>query len=144
MNILTIDDFLELITDRHLKEITSSDEDEQLAILDSAEIKALGECTGYISIRYDETKAFDRTKIDEFPGIATLIEKLADIAIYKLHAKAAPKNVPEVRQLRYDSAIQWLEKVADGFIAPQLPTKENEPTTPLRFGSSQAPLNPYY
>ncbi|MFA5420272.1 MAG: phage protein Gp36 family protein, partial [Bacteroidales bacterium] len=79
-----------------------------------------------------------------YPGISTVLEKLADITLYNLHTRLMPDNIPKLRQTRYDNAIAWLEKVADGFIAPILPIKTNSPTTPLRYGNSSTTQNPYY
>ncbi len=79
-----------------------------------------------------------------YSGISTVLEKLADITLYNLHTRVMPDNIPKLRQTRYENAITWLEKVADGFIAPILPIKTAEPTTPLRYGNSQTTQNPYY
>lgn len=149
MIVLQMSDLLALIETDVLDDITGSDS----TIIDTAELSAIGEVTGYLSIRYDATKALDKGYItasvlapthDAFNGVSTVIEKLADITLYNLHTRVMPDNVPTLRQKRYDNAISWLEKVAQGFIAPSLPVKEVDPTTPLRYGNSQPTQNPYY
>lgn len=151
MTILNDTDLLTLIEQEVLDDITGGD----ITLLDRAELSALGEVTGFLNIRYDAAKCLNRTLIDPdtttvpplhngYSGIATVLEKLADITIYNLHTRIMPDNVPKLRQTRYDNAITWLDKVSDGFIAPILPIKEDSPTTPLRSGNSSVSQNPYY
>lgn len=147
MTVLLMADILALIEQEILDDIIGDDE----TLLDTAELSALGEVTGYLSIRYDATKCLDRTLIqadppnhDGYNGISTVLEKLADISLYQLHSRVMPDNIPTLRQKRYDNAINWLEKVAAGYIAPSLPIKETDPTTPLRYGNSSATENRYY
>lgn len=132
-------DLLALIEQDILDSVTGGDD----TLIDTAELSALGEVTGYLNIRYDAAKAVDRTETD-YNGIPTVLEKLADITLYHLHSRVMPDNIPTLRQTRYDNAINWLEKVAAGYIAPLLPIKEADPTTPLRYGNSSTPQNPYY
>jgi len=56
-----------------------------------------------------------------------------DICLYNIHAKISPRDVPEVRRIRYDgfgnkndseNAIRYLEKVQKGQITPDLPVIE--------------------
>ncbi len=150
MTILTLEDLLALIEENVLNDITDGDD----TLIDAAELSALGELTGYLNVRYDPAKCLDRSLIpadeselqdeDKYSAIATVLEKLADLALYNLHTRVMPDNIPKLRQTRYDNAITWLEKVADGFIAPRLPIKTTNPTGPLRFGNSSTPQNPYY
>jgi len=150
MTTLIIEDLLALIEQDVLDDITGDDDTK----IDTAELAALGEVTGYLNIRYDAGKCLDRTYLVADPtpetghaaynGISTVLEKLADITLYNLHTRCMPDNIPKLRQTRYENAIAWLEKVADGFIAPVLPVKTDEPSTPLRYGNSQTPQNPYY
>lgn len=147
MTILIIADVLALIEQDVLDDVTGSDN----TYLDTAELSALGEVTGYLNIRYDAAKCFDRALLvpdppthDGYNAISTVLEKLADITLYHLHSRIMPDNVPTLRQTRYDNAINWLEKVAAGYIAPILPIKAIDPTTPLRYGNSSKPENKYY
>lgn len=147
MTILTIADLLALIEQDILDQITGGDD----TIIDTAEISAIGEVTGYLNIRYDAGKCLNRDLIEADPpthdgynGIATVLEKLTDITLYHLHARVMPDNIPTLRERRYENAINWLEKVSSGFIAPILPIKSESPTTPLRYGNSSATENKYY
>jgi len=147
MTILTLDDITVTITEDILNEVIEGDE----TILDTLELRALGEMTGYLSIRYDAASCYDRTLINPNPpthngysAISTVLQYLVDIMLYHAHARIMPDNVPELREKRYKNAVSWLEKVADGFIAPALPVKSTEPSTPLRYGNSSTSQNSYY
>lgn len=147
MTILIMGDILALIEQDILDDIINGDN----TLLDTAELSALGEITGYLNIRYDAARCVDRALItpnppthDGYNGISTVLEKLSDITLYKLHSRVMPDNIPTLRQTRYDNAINWLEKVAAGYIAPMLPTKDESPSTPLRYGNSSKPENKYY
>lgn len=150
MTVLEIEDLLSLIEQDVLDDITGGDD----LLLDKAELSALGEITSYLNIRYDAAKCLDRSlllpdtaeppKHNGYNGISTVIEKLADVMLYNLHTRIMPDNIPTLRQTRYDNAITWFEKVADGFIAPLLPIKSEDPTGPLRYGNSSTSQNPYY
>lgn len=67
-----------------------------------------------------------------------LVTYLVDISLYHLYSSASPRNIPELRLIRYDghginrsnSAIGWLEKVASGRVSTTLP-----PIVPIQ-GSS--------
>jgi hypothetical protein len=62
---------------------------------------------------------------------ALLVEKVIDISLYNLWTVAAPRNIPEVRIIRYhgrsvndDScAMGWLKAVASGDISANIPGK---------------------
>lgn len=66
-----------------------------------------------------------------------LVEVVATIALYHLHKRLAPNNIPEFRKKQYDgdgdayimSAIKWLMMVREGNITPadwELKTSEQE------------------
>lgn len=140
MDVLTLNDFYTVIEPQHLNELIEGDN----TLLDSAELTAIGEVTGYIATRYDAAKCFDVANIPTNSGISTLIQKMVDIALFHLHSRITPSNIPDIRNQRYVNAINWLEKVSSGFIIPALPVQETEPTTPLRYGNSSKTENRYY
>lgn len=140
MDILTLDDFKQAILDEHLDEVIEGD----TTLLDTAELIAVGEVTGYLEVRYDSTECFNRSITNDYNGIHTVIQKLVDITLYHLHSRVMPNNVPELRETRYNQAINWLEKVASGYIAPKLPAKPQDPKTPLRYGNSSPTENRYF
>lgn len=140
MDILTPEDINAIIDETILEEITEGDD----TILDTAELDAIGEMTGYLAIRYDPAKCFDRALSTDNNGINTVIQRLVDVMLYHAHSRIMPDNIPELREKRYNNAINWLEKVASGYIAPALPLKEEDPTNPLRYGNSSTTENKYF
>lgn len=58
-----------------------------------------------------------------------IVMYLIDITLYHLHSRINPRNIPELRMIRYDGnnalqtggAIGWLKKVASGDITADLP-----------------------
>lgn len=139
MIFLQIEDFYTVITEDHLNEVVDND----IIFLDAAELTAMGEMTGYLDVRFDSTKCFETD--DEGDRIAIIVATCVDITLYHAHARIMPDNIPTLREKRYDNAIEWLNKVASGYINPKLPVKEDEPTsTPLRYGNSSEKFNSYY
>lgn len=129
-------DFNVVIEPDRLLEVTDNDN----TLLDSLELMAMGEMTGYLNVRYDPAKCFATTP-DRIPII---VQMMVDIVLYHAHSRIMPDNVPTLRENRYKNAIVWCEKVADGFINPDLPVKEEAPTTPLRYGNSADKQNQYF
>jgi hypothetical protein len=123
---------IDLIT---LDTLTEEDDTE----LDDAEIEGIEEMTGYLNIRYNVTEIFNGTTK------SSLIKMyLRDIMIYHLHAKVSPDNIPTLRIDRYNSVKTELEKLADGFTSPNLPSKVEGEKLPLRSGNSSEKQNHYY
>ena len=112
--------------------VLTSDTDNTLHL---AELAAQEEMESYLRTRYDVAKIF---KVDQ-PAAdrSTLIVLyMVDIALYHLHSNITPDNVPEIRYLRYQRAMEWLKKVADGKLMPNLPEYENQ-ENPFDKGGSQ-------
>lgn len=130
MIFLTTADLLTKIDQETLDYISQGDANN----IDLCEDEAIDEMIGYLNVRYDTDLIFTQTGTDRS---AQIIMRCTDITLYHLHTSASPDNVPELREKRYNDAIGWLEKIADGFINPILPAKETEPTTPLRSGNSK-------
>lgn len=72
-----------------------------------------------------------------------------DVTLYHLHSAISPRDIPEIRQIRYDgmgkkddgeNAIMWLEKVQKGRITPNLTAilddddEEIQNTNPVSWG----------
>lgn len=43
-----------------------------------------------------------------------LVNYCIDVALYTIHSRIAPRNVPDLRVKRYDDTIKWLTNVAQG------------------------------
>ena len=50
-----------------------------------------------------------------------IVMYLVDMALYHLHSRQNPRNVPQIRQDRYDHAIEWLKMARKGSISTGLP-----------------------
>jgi len=74
-----------------------------------------------------------------------------DVALYNLFARITPRDIPEVRQIRYDgqgrkndseNAISWLEKVQKGTVTPDMTAlkdsdgDEIQNTNPVSWGTT--------
>lgn len=135
MEFLTNADLLTVIDQDTLDVLT----DQDITKLTEAEARGIEEMIAYLSIRYNTDTIFGG------PNKSTLIKMyLADIVLYHLHTRVSPDNIPELRVERYKNANNWLEKVADGFISPNLPTKAESEKLPIRFGSSVEKTDHYY
>lgn len=124
---LQLADLTRYIEQNKLNQIISND----ATLLDGFERRGIDEMVGYLSIRYDAVKCFDP---DE--RIPLLVDILCDIVIYHAHARIMPDMIPALRVTRYKEQVNYLEKIADGFTAPTLPVREDEPIGPLRWGNS--------
>lgn len=135
MIFLTRDNLLALIDNDTLNVIS---ENNPLNI-DEVELHSIEEMKGYLNVRYDIEKIFNGTEKNPL-----VIMYLSDIVLYHLHTSAMPDNIPELREKRFTSATDWMEKVADGFLNPILPAKEEEEKIPLRYGSSSEKQETHY
>lgn len=80
-----------------------------------------------------------------------IVMYLIDITLYHLHSRINPRNVPELRMIRYDGndpkqsggAIGWLKRVSDGQINADLPEIVTKPILSVKWGSSPKNNNSY-
>lgn len=80
-----------------------------------------------------------------------IVMYLIDITLYHLHSRINPRNVPELRAVRYDGmnalqtggAIGWLKKIASGDITADLPVIIPEQGVSIRYGSVTKNTNTY-
>lgn len=108
--------------------------------LNFAEEVAIAEMTPYINVRYDAAETFKPENKTSF-----ITMKVIDIMLYHLHANVSPDNVPELREKRYKQAIDWCEKIADGFISAPLPLKGEEvKSNSIRYGSTLPKQDHYF
>lgn len=75
-----------------------------------------------------------------------------DVTLYNIHSKISPRNIPDVRRVRYDgfgnkndseNAIRWLEKVQKGDIMPDLPAISPNTQSTERFSYGSTPSTSY-
>lgn len=72
-----------------------------------------------------------------------LVTYAVDIALYHVHSRIAPRNVPDLRVKRYDDAIDWLKKCGRGDVTPAIPVKQPKQGGRIRFGGSIKNINSY-
>lgn len=74
---------------------------------------------------------------------AQMVMYCTDIALYILHTRIAPRNIPELRVKRYDDAIKWLKNAAKGDITADIPVLQPKQGRRIRFGSEVRKINNY-
>lgn len=70
------------------------------------------------------------------PRNPLLVEICCKLALYKVHARISPDQIPELRVQEYDMAIEWLKETASGDAAPMLakPPKEEDDKSSVQYG----------
>jgi hypothetical protein len=75
---------------------------------------------------------------------AQMVTLMADIALYHIHSRIAPRNVPELRELRYKRALEWLMDAAKGNVTPiNLDLNQPEVGNRITFGGNVKKINSY-
>ncbi len=115
-------------------------------LLDDASLAAQVEMESYLRGRYDVAKIFTAPNATPaVPATGTspavpakpdqrnrqVVMYLVDMALYHLHSRQNPRNVPQIRQDRYDHAINWLKMARKGELSvglPELPATNTDGT----------------
>lgn len=119
MIFLTEDDFKTQIREDILSKIT----DANPLLLDEMELAAIEEITSYLH-RYDTAATFATT---DTARSRLLVMYCVDVMLYHLHSRINPRQIPELRFVRYEAAKKWLESVSKGLIIASIP-KLNDDT----------------
>lgn len=136
MAFLTKTDFETYIKEPALNQVTSFND----TLLTEAQLSAQAEMESYLRIRYDVANIFNKTGAQRNPIVVTY---LIDLTLYHLFSRIDGRRIPELRIDRYNNAIMWLDKVAEGKLTPDLPalTVDGETVqTNFRMGNSQDKL----
>lgn len=64
-----------------------------------------------------------------------LLTYTIDIALYHVHCRIAPQNIPDIRVKRYDDAKKWLKMAAVGDVTADLPMIQPKSGNRIRYGS---------
>ena len=72
-----------------------------------------------------------------------LVTAVADITLYHLHSRIAPRNIPELRAKRCDEARKWLNACATGTVTPSLPLLQPAQGMRIRYGGLIKNSNTY-
>lgn len=114
MAFLIEDDYKSQVKDSILTTIIEGDN----ALRTDAEKKAEAQIRSRLAVRYDVTAIFAATGDSRN---AEIIMYMVDMVLYHLHSRINPGQVPELRKERYGDALTWLDKVASGDYAADLP-----------------------
>ena len=108
-----------VIYNHQLQQIVDGDD----TIVEMGISAAEQETKSYLSVTYDCDRIFSATGTDRN---ALIIELVKDIALYKIIRLANVDIIYEHAKERYDRAIEYLDRVASGKLAPNLPLKTSE------------------
>lgn len=136
MAYLLTSDYNLQIQDVNLQQIINSNE----AIRDSANLLAEAEARSYLIQKYDFDAEMLKTGSDRDPQ---LLAYIIDIALYHLHSRIAPRNIPELRQTRYSNAINWLLMCAKGDVTAKLTPIDPAQGRRIRYGGNKKNINQY-
>jgi len=135
MAYLNNSDFDLLIQDANLQQIINQNE----GIRQQAELVAIGEARSYLIQKYLFDDELAKTGVDRD---SQLLAYIIDLTLYHLHSRIAPRNIPQLRQTRYDNALAWLKMCAMGNITPKLEERATEGKI-IRWGSVPKNQNNY-
>ena len=109
--------------------------------IDLAVEMAMAEIKSYLIQKYDVDAEYSATGVTRSLQLRMAV---VDVALYILHSRISPNNVPDLRNNRYNSTISWLKGCATGKVTPAL--AEIDITTTgarIRFGSDPKQSNKY-
>jgi phage gp36-like protein len=72
-----------------------------------------------------------------------LVLYMIDIALYHVHSRISPRNIPDLRVKRYDDAVAWLKRAKDGEVTAAMPAKQPRQGGRIRFGGTVKNNNAY-
>lgn len=99
-------------------------------LLKQAENKGIAQMKSYLSSRYDTDKIFYAPEEGE-PDTrnAFVVMTLIDIVLYHLWSKERGAKMPDVRNDRYQDALDWLKSVGRGEEIADLPGRPDAEVT---------------
>lgn len=72
-----------------------------------------------------------------------LVNYMIDIALYHVHSRISPRNIPDLRVKRYDDAIRWLKMAGRGDITADIPLIQPKQGRRIRYGGQIKNINSY-
>lgn len=108
------------------------------AIREEAEDAAIAQVRDYLYERFDTDAIFSATGAQRH---AYLLRCVKNIVLYILHQRLPKRILPDHIDRDYQETLNYLERISDGKIAPDLPRlvdDDDEPETKFRWGSSEA------
>lgn len=108
--------------------ITGGDDTIVAAAIDGA----VSEAKGYLS-DYDTAIIFSATGSERHPLLVTFVK---DLAVWHLVVLSNYSADIELREKRYNRAIEWLKSVQKGLVVPDLPRPIDYSPKPILYGSN--------
>lgn len=138
MGFITDEDYTVLIRDE-IKDVLLEDYTESK--LRNAEQIAISQIENLISGRYDTDLIFEARGDDRNSHIVMIT---IDCALYHLYTSSQSRQMPKIRDNRYQDAIDWLKIVGTGEATAKLPKIKNQTGNELqgiRISSKYPPSN---
>ena len=110
-NFITPADYSASIHQEILQAITRNDS----AMVEIAEDRAIEEMRAYLRVRYDCDAIFNASGSSRHQLILMFA---IDITIFHLFSAGNPIKMTQIRQDRYDRAVEWLKAVNKGSVNP--------------------------
>jgi phage gp36-like protein len=129
MIFLTQSDFDTAIKADNLNQILNNN----MGLLDAAVLAAVQEIQSYLKSKYDVASIFSKTGEERN---AQVVMYAIDISLYHIHARVAPRQLPEARVARYEQSVEWLKGVMRGNIIPDLPKLSAASESSLMWGGT--------
>jgi len=137
---ITLEELKVFIKDNVLGDITQ----DNYTLVEQMEKASISEIDSYIGFKYNTTEIFNKSGDNRNTFMVTTI---IDMILFHLHSRISPTDIPEIRLLRYQKAIDWLEQVSKGKLTPNLPVMDleyNNRSGEDRFGSAPKVNNTWF
>ena len=72
-----------------------------------------------------------------------LVMYCCDMALYHLHSRIAPRNIPDLRVKRFDEAIKWFKMASRGEVTAALPSIQPLQGGRIRYSTQTKQINNY-
>ncbi len=97
--------------------------EQDTAVLGQVERIVIEHISSYLQTRYDAAAVFAKTAQDRNPVI---VMYAVDMLLYHIHSRLTPNQIPEIREVRYENAVEWLNSIAKGKLSANLPEKTEQ------------------
>lgn len=107
-------------------------------IIEICEDRAIAEMTSYLNKTYDVNAIFSATGSERN---ALILMFALDITIYHIFCQHNPYKISQIRQDRYERAVEWLKGVMKGDITiadvPRLPEEEEKANSAWQIAAEE-------
>lgn len=114
--------------------LRSDSEEQDAAIIEVCEDRAIAEMRSYMNKFYDCDAIFSAEGDDRHPLVLMFA---IDISVYHIFCQHNPFKLSKIREERYKRAIEWLKGIMEGDItidgAPLLPESEIKNNSPWQI-----------